>query len=75
MTTTDISNRLSELRNEIKGLDDLRAMYYITHAIDQHHHGHVGATETWLELAIKRIDEITSKEARHGSTRVQQAGS
>lgn len=60
MTTADIANQLSNLRNEIKGLDDLRAMYYITHAIDQHHHGNVKATETWLEIAIKRIDEITA---------------
>jgi len=64
MTTTDIANQLSDLRNAIKALDDGPAMCYVSHAIDQHHRRNTKATESWLQMAIKRVDEITEGAAR-----------
>lgn len=63
MTNTAIANQLSDLRNAIKKLHDAPAMDYVSHAIDQNHRRNVKATETWLQMAITRVNEIAAARA------------
>lgn len=63
MTTTQIANQLSDLRNTIRTLGDRQALDYVSHAIDQNHRRNVKATETWLQMAITRVNEIAAARA------------
>ncbi len=54
---TDQLNRLSDLRNSIRDLGYPVALDAISHAIDTCNRGNQVATEIWLAIVLKNMEE------------------